>query len=91
MKTSRFRFVLSASVFLLGCAAGGVASRYVATASAAPPGAPRWQYMCFKDDSADSLMRRANIAGKDGWEMAAGSLAGGADFSSPIWCFKRPR
>ena len=91
MKATSSRYFLGASVFLLGCAAGGAASRYVATASAAPPGTPGWQYMCFKDDSVYSIQHRANIVGKDGWEMAAGSLAGGADVSSPIWCFKRPR
>ncbi len=33
-------------------------------------------------------MQRANKLGNGGWEMAASALAGGADMSSPIWCFK---
>jgi hypothetical protein len=87
------RSVFGAAVFVVGCATGGAASHYVATANAAPPreDTPRWSYLCFKNDSVDSIQERANKAGKEGWELAASALSGGADVSSPIWCFKRQR
>jgi hypothetical protein len=47
--------------------------------------------MCFQDDSEDGIQARANKAGAAGWELASSALSGGADMSSPIWCFKRPR
>jgi len=84
------RSVFGASLFVMGCAAGGVAHNYVSTARAAEaaPG-QRWAYHCFKDDSVDSIQETANAIGREGWEMASSSLSGGANMSSPIWCFKR--
>lgn len=68
----------------------GVAHNYVETAHAADaaPGS-RWAYHCFKDDDVASVQATANAVGREGWEMASSSLAGGHDMSSPIWCFKR--
>jgi hypothetical protein len=79
-------------VFLVGCAAGGAASTLVGTAAAqpGPPGAPRWSYACFKNDRPASIQEQANRFGAEGWELASSALSGGADVSSPIWCFKRP-
>jgi hypothetical protein len=89
---SRFpRSLVGPAVFILGCATGGAASRYVGTAAAAAPaGVTRWSYACFKDDDVKSIQERASQAGETGWELVASSLAGGHDMSSPIWCFKRP-
>jgi hypothetical protein len=79
-------------LFVVGCATGGVASRYVETAAAAPSeGTPRWSYRCFKNDTPSEIQDKANDAGDEGWELAASALSGGADMSSPIWCFKRLR
>jgi hypothetical protein len=90
---SRFsRSLVGFAMFILGCATGGAASRYVETASAAPPpGATPWSYRCFQDDSPESIQERANGLGIKGWELASSALSGGANMSSPIWCFKRPR
>ena len=86
------RSMIVAFVFLVGCATGGAASRFVGSANAAPPppGAPRWAYVCFKRDSPTRIQDQANELGSQGWELAASALSGGADMSSPIWCFKRP-
>ena len=88
------RSAFAAAVFLFGCATGGAASQYVASANAqhAPPpdGGMKCEYHCFKDDGSRSIEKRGNDAGSKGWELAASALAGGADMSSPIWCFKRP-
>lgn len=84
------RSVFGAVVFVLGCAAGGATHDYVATAHAADAAAgSRWAYHCFKDDNVQSVQETANAVGREGWEMASSSLAGGHDMSSPIWCFKR--
>ena len=85
------RSIFGGVVFVMGCAAGGVAHNYVSPANAAAPAAPgsRFAYYCFKDDGVDSIQNTANEIGKQGWELASSSLSGGADMSSPIWCFKR--
>jgi hypothetical protein len=86
------RGMFSIGVFVFGCATGGVASQYVATAKAElPAGATAWEYTCFREDDTDEIMELANKAGSAGWELAASSLSGGADQSDPIWCFKRRR
>ena len=87
------RWLVGPALFILGCATGGAASRYVGTANAAPPpeGTPRWSYTCFKSDNVRRIQDEANRAGDAGWELAASALSGGSDMSSPIWCFKRPR
>ena len=84
------RSVFGALLFLMGCAASGVARDYVSTARAqeAAPGS-RWAYHCFKDDDVESIQETANAVGREGWEMTGRSLTGGHDMSSPIWCFKR--
>jgi hypothetical protein len=81
------RSVFVGLVFVMGCAAGGVAHNYVETAHAADaaPGS-RWAYHCFKDDDVESIQKTANAVGREGWEMAGSSLTSG---SLPIWCFKR--
>ncbi len=89
----RLRSVFGAGLFLIGCAAGGTASQYVATVAAGPlpEGAPLWAYHCFKSDDTSRIQERANKLGSQGWELASSALSGGADMSSPIWCFKRRR
>ncbi len=86
------RTMFGIAIFFIGCATGGAASHYATTASAAPPpeGTTKWAYRCFKDDSPESIQERANEAGRAGWELVSAALSGGADMSSPIWCFKRP-
>jgi hypothetical protein len=86
------RSLVGSVVFILGCATGGMASRSVETAAAAPSeGTTRWSYRCFKSDSTPTIQEKAEELGNSGWELAASALSGGADMSSPIWCFKRPR
>jgi hypothetical protein len=86
------RGMLSIGVFVFGCATGGAASQYVATAKAElPAGATAWEYTCFREDHVNDIVVLANKAGSEGWELAASSLSGGADASDPIWCFKRRR
>ena len=93
MKTLR-RSLLVTATFLIGCATGGAASHFVQPAAAqtpkSPPGTPRWTYFCVKNDDAEEVRAIANRVGADGFELAASALSGGADMSSPIWCFKRP-
>jgi hypothetical protein len=88
------RSLLVTATFLIGCATGGAASQFVQPAAAQsprpPPGTPRWTYFCVKNDDAEEVRDIANRVGADGFELAASSLSGGADMSSPIWCFKRP-
>ncbi len=86
------RSFVVAGVFVLGCATGGAAARYVSVANAQPPaGTPMWVYGCFKDDDPERIQQRATDLGGQGWELTSAALSGGADMSSPIWCFKRPR
>jgi hypothetical protein len=86
------RSLLWALTFVAGCATGGAASQLVTPANAAPPppGTPRWTYACFKSDDVERIQDRASRLGAEGWELASSALAGGANTSSPIWCFKRP-
>jgi hypothetical protein len=88
------RSLLVAAVFLIGCATGGAASQYVASANAqAPTGTPgttQWAYYCLTNAPIDDLEVLANAAGREGWELAASALSGGSGTSSPVWCFKRP-
>ena len=72
-------------VFLVGCAAGGVASRIGVPAAGAQAATVRWEYMCI--DGWAGVTHSSNQLGKDGWDMAA--AAGTADHM--MWCFKRRR
>jgi hypothetical protein len=74
-----------AIVFLVGCAVGGSASRFVVPPAQAQ-NAQRWDYFCFEEYRAEDIMRKAKKAGADGWEMV---LADGMG-SFPTICFKRP-
>jgi len=47
---------------------------------------PRWQYYCFADGNTESAQKKANRAGREGWEMSG---QGNYDASTSIWCFKR--
>jgi hypothetical protein len=87
------RAVFAGVLFLFGCATGGVASHYVATASAASKskGDTEWSYLCFQSDDVERIEKNANKAGAVGWELVTAGLSGGSQFSSPIWCFKRSR
>jgi hypothetical protein len=79
-------------VFLLGCGASGLASRYgVPTARADVP-LHRWEYHCINAN--DEVTNLANQYGDQGWELTAASarispnIGGGG--GTMVWCFKRP-
>jgi hypothetical protein len=90
MRKQLSRASLIAAVFGIGTACGGVASRYVGVANAAPPppGTPLWVYRCVTGNDALDVEAAANSFGQEGWELAAGSAS---QISPPIWCFKRRR
>jgi hypothetical protein len=72
-------------VFLVGCAVGGGASRFVVPPAQAKD-IQRWDYLCFEEWGAKDIMPKAKAAGAEGWEMVmADSLQGRQSI-----CFKRP-
>jgi len=83
---TKLRGVGVGTVFLVGCAVGGAAGRFVVPPASAQQAATltRWEYLCF-EQSVD-VASRANEAGALGWELAAASGA-----ASKVWCFKRPK
>jgi hypothetical protein len=79
-------------VFLMGCAVGGAAGRFVAPPANAEQVArlTHWEYFCFDEYAAGPVTEKANRAGLQGWEMvAAGSRTASDDILT--WCFKRPK
>jgi hypothetical protein len=77
--------VLITLVFLVGCAVGGGASRFVVPPAHAQ-NVQRWDYLCFEEWGAEDIMVKAKQAGAEGWEMViADSLQGRQSI-----CFKRP-
>jgi hypothetical protein len=78
-------------VFLVGCAVGGAAGRFVVPPASAQQAAmlTKWEYTCISD------VGPANELGVQGWELAAGvgdvRGYGGSVRSNAIWCFKRPK
>jgi hypothetical protein len=85
------RSLATTAIFLVGCATGGAAAQYVASANAQPSPAPatKWAYYCLTNAPVEDLEVLANAAGREGWELAASALSGGSGTSSPVWCFKR--
>jgi hypothetical protein len=77
-------------VFLLGCGASGVASRYVVPVAHADVPPHRWEYHCIRANEDVSTL--ANQYGQQGWEMAAATTGSppGTFGTTMIWCFKRP-
>ena len=53
--------------FIVGCVAGPA---LLPRTSAAPaPGTPKWEYKCFDDYTAKDVEPKANVLGRQGWEM----------------------
>ena len=77
-------------VFLVGCAVGGAAGRFVVPPASAQQAATgtRWEYFCFDETAASDVMAKANPAGLQGWDMVAAGTRYG---SALTWCFKRPK
>lgn len=74
-----------ALALLIGCVAGTTASHYVSSpATAASPGATRWQQFCADNYSDQDLSN----AGADGWELVSATSYG--DYQNYRYCFKRP-
>jgi hypothetical protein len=83
-----FRSVGIGLVFLVGCAVGGAASRFVVPPASAQQAATqtRWEYFCFfNNERPEAVAESANRAGSQGWEM----VTSGSQFTT-TWCFKRP-
>ena len=67
MATSRLAIGV---VFLVGCAAGGVASQLATPAARADAGGPEWEYLCFTPSShEDTATKEFSDGGRDGWEL----------------------
>ncbi len=85
--------LVAAGLFVLGCAASGVAFHMVEPARAqseSPPGARQhWEYRCIRESRVDQIQAEANQLGKQGWQMVTAVLTGTSSFADPIWCFKR--
>jgi hypothetical protein len=73
-------------VFLIGCAAGGVARKLVVPPANAQQAATltKWEYMCQEAGNLEQSVHAAKEAGLQGWEVV-----GFPKIST--WCFKRPR
>lgn len=85
---TKLRGVGVGMVFLVGCAVGGAAGRFVVPpANAQQTSVTRWEYFCFEEYRTDNILPKANAAGAKGWEMV-GADGGG---NSGSWCFKRPK
>jgi hypothetical protein len=63
------RPVLTPLVFVIGCAAGGVASQMVIPPARAGTNPTRWEYLCsnVKQNVPETLAE----SGKQGWEMVS--------------------
>jgi len=77
-------------VFLLGCGASGVASRYVVPVARADVPPHRWEYHCINAN--EEVTNLANQYGQEGWELTAAAAGNepGAIGIRMVWCFKRP-
>jgi len=56
-----------ALIFIIGCAAGGVASQLVIPPARAGTNPTRWEYLCQQGNAA--LTSSLNGAGLEGWEL----------------------
>jgi hypothetical protein len=74
--------LLLVGAFILGC----VSASLVVPPARAGATAQKWEYHCIEEYGAESIAKKANEAGREGWEMVgADSLA-----KYQSWCFKRP-
>jgi hypothetical protein len=87
------------AVFGLGClvgrATGPASSAAATTYTDPPPGTPRWDYRCIRNESEGTgLGNDARELGKHGWELVAAAGAGWGQVplngSAFVLCFKRP-
>jgi hypothetical protein len=69
----------------LGLAIGCAAARFVVPPVRAGTNPQKWEYSCFQEHTAESVVQDANKAGAEGWEMVVGSASSGRF----LWCFKR--
>jgi hypothetical protein len=86
---SKVRSVAVAFVFLVGCAVGGAAGRFVvppASAQQVAAGLQRWEYSCFTAEAMGGALKKANAAGLQGWELVSTTSTNEYGY----WCFKRP-
>jgi hypothetical protein len=83
------RMVGIATVFLVGCAVGGVSSQVVVPRASAQQAATltRWEYLCPKEIDYDVWPTEVNRAGAQGWELTTSWLDHGEVYA----CFKRPK
>jgi hypothetical protein len=84
-------------IFLLGCAAGGVAAQMVIPPIRAGTQPMRWEYLCVQAvRGTDQLSSALNKAGAAGWELVSTvashldhEFAGSLDADAFVFCFKR--
>jgi len=86
-----------AVVFIIGCAAGGVASHLTTIPPARAGTNPtRWEYLCQENNKA--LTSALNQAGREGWELVSmvpthqstAAYSRDAQTDMMVMCFKRP-
>ncbi len=68
--------------FIVGCVTRPFV---VPPAHANQVGGQRWEHFCFETLDLDELNRRANQAGREGWEF----VTSGRVYRDQAWCFKR--
>jgi hypothetical protein len=86
---TKLRGLVIGVVFLVGCAVGGAAGRFVVPSASAQQAATltKWEYLCFDEGEGQQVAVKATQAGGQGWEMVT---VGGRP-QNWTWCFKRPR
>jgi hypothetical protein len=90
------RSIVLGTVFLIGCAVGGISSQFVAPPVRAGTNPTRWEYYCL--EHRDKAIERMDKLGAEGWELTTGTTAifpQAVDPTNPdnyyyMWCFKRP-
>ncbi len=64
-----------AIVFIVGCAAGGVAAQLVALTVRAGTTPARWEYLCLRvGTNGGGMTSSLNKPGAEGWELASVAL-----------------
>jgi hypothetical protein len=86
--------VLTAVVFIFGCATGGVAAQLVVPQVRAGTSPTRWEYECLNADTGrGALTSTLNQLGLQGWELVSMSYAkatsGGQEVERYVVCSKR--
>ena len=85
----RMRSIALGTVFLIGCAVGGISSQFVAPPARAGTNPQRWEYYCI--ENLENIHERSDKLGAEGWEMVTATAVPGAATFYYMWCFKRPR